>query len=217
MIPARMGSKRIPQKNIRCLAGKPLIEYAIETAQQAACFDDIWVNSESDQLGELALRNAVNFHRRPPELATDTATNQDFTAEFLRAHPCDYVVMVNSTSPLLQAETVQQFCRQVRSGSADTILSVLEERAECFFNNVPVNFSTSEKINSQDLAPVQKVVWALTAWNRTSFLKFADAGQCGVFGGHIQLFSIPLREALDIDTQEQWDLAEAMLNVDGSR
>lgn len=216
MIPARMGSKRIHQKNIRPLLGKPLIRYAIDMAKAANIkggVDEIWVNSESVRLGEIARSSGVNFHQRPGELAGDTATNQDFTAEFLRQHVCDYVVMINPTSPLLKVDTLRQFCTMVRRGIHDTVLSVFEERAECMFEGNPVNFSLQQKVNSQDLKPVQKVVWALTAWRREYFLTAANRGQCGVFAGRLGLFPISLREAIDIDTQQQWDLAEAMLNV----
>lgn len=211
MIPARMGSKRVPQKNIRLLHGTPLIQYAIDAAIESGCFDEIWVNSESVHLGTLATQCGVEFHKRPEELATDTATNQDFTAEFLRRHECDFVVMINPTSPLLKPETIRRFCEYVRTGDSDTVLSVLEERAEFFYRKGPVNFTTSKKINSQDLEPVHKVVWAMTAWRREYFLSIAEQGKCSVFAGRVGLFPIPIREAIDIDTQEEWDLAEGML------
>ncbi len=211
MIPARMGSKRVPKKNARLLCGKPLLQYAIDVAKDAGCFEEIWVNTESEDLGELAASCGVDFHRRPPELAVDTATNQDFTAEFLRRLQCDFVVMVNPTSPLLRPETVRRFCEYLASDAYDTVLSVLEEKAECFYQGTPVNFRTVEKVNSQDLAPVQKVIWAMTAWRRASFLHTADKGECSVFAGRLGLFPVPLAESLDIDTQEQWDLAEGML------
>ncbi len=84
MIPARMGSKRIPKKNIRLLNGKPLIQYAIDAAKEAGCFDEIWVNSESDIIKELALESDVNFYKRPDEFASDTASNDQFTEDFFQ-------------------------------------------------------------------------------------------------------------------------------------
>jgi CMP-N-acetylneuraminic acid synthetase len=211
MIPARMGSKRLPKKNIRLLQGKPLIQYAIENTLNARCFDEIWVNSESNLIGKLAMEFGVSFHKRPSELASDTTTNQDFILEFLRDHECDYVVMVNPTSPLLQPKTIQYFCEYVKYKEFDTVMSMLKEQAECFFQGKPVNFSTRMKTNSQDLVPVEKIAWALTAWRRVHFLKVADRGECSVFAGRLGLFTIPACEACDIDTQEEWDLAEAML------
>lgn len=211
MIPARMGSKRVHQKNIRFLCDKPLLQYAIEGAKASGCFKEIWVNSESDILGKLAVLCGAQFHKRPSKLAADHATNQNFTTEFLHARNCDYVVMVNPTSPLLKPETIRKFCDYTLKGEYDTVLSVQEERAECFFNGKAVNFHTHKKINSQDLEPIQKVVWAMTAWRRDHFLAVSGKGQCSVFSGKLGRFPIPLKEACDIDTQEEWDLAESML------
>ena len=84
MIPARLGSKRIPKKNIRYLYDKPLIQYPIDLAKQSDAFDSIWVNTESEELGRIVEKMGVSFHRRPAELAVDTATNRDFTYEFLK-------------------------------------------------------------------------------------------------------------------------------------
>ena len=70
MIPARMGSTRIPKKNIRLLNGVPMISYIIRAAKAANCFDEIYVNSESDLLGKIAVEEGVKFYKRPVRLST---------------------------------------------------------------------------------------------------------------------------------------------------
>jgi CMP-N-acetylneuraminic acid synthetase len=211
MIPARMGSKRIPKKNIRLLRGKPLINYAIDLAIQSQRFDEIWVNSESDLLNELAIGSGVKFHKRPVELSSDDATNEDFTTEFLGKHECEFLIMLNPTSPLLRVETVRYFYDFVADNDYDTVFSVADEYAECFCEGRPLNFSSEKKISSQDLTPVQKVVWALTAWRRSTFLKAVRESHCGIFAGRIGLFAIPKDESCDLDTLEDWAIAEGML------
>ena len=211
MIPARMGSKRIPKKNIRLLRGKPLINYAIDLANQSQRFDEIWVNSESDLLNELAIGSGVKFHKRPVELSSDDATNKDFTTEFLEKHECEFLIMVNPTSPLLRVETVRCFYDLVVDNDYDTVLSVHDEYAEVFYDGRPLNFSCEKKINSQNLSPVQKVVWALTAWRRSTFMKAVRERHCGTFAGKIGLFPIPKDESCDLDTLEDWAIAEGML------
>ncbi len=211
MIPARMGSKRIPKKNIRIMLDKPLIQYPIDLLTNSGCIEEIYINSESEILGEFASMNGINFHKRPPELSTDTATNVDFTTEFLEKHDCDYVIMVNPTSPLLRQETLNGFCRYVLENDFDTVLSVADEKAESFFNGAPVNFSLSEKINSQYLEPIRKVVWALTAWKKDNFLKAKYEGKCPVYAGKIGLYTIPADESCDLDTEEDWTIAEGIL------
>lgn len=158
MIPARLGSKRIPKKNIRYMAGKPLIQYSIELVLQSNRFESLWVNTESEELGKAAEKLGAQFHRRPDTLASDSATNRDFTYEFLQRHACDYVIMVNTTSPLLRQSTMERFLDYIEGNDYDTVMSVVAEKEETFFQGKPLNFSFSEKINSQLLEPTEAVV-----------------------------------------------------------
>lgn len=215
MIPARLGSKRIPLKNIRFMADKPLIQYPIELSLENRSISEIWVNTEDERLGKAVMKMGARFHKRPAELATDTATNREFTYEFLKAHPCDYVIMINPTSPLLRRETFNQFVNYVRENDFDVVLSVISEKEEAFFRGQPLNFKQQEKINSQFLEPVEKIVWAMTAWKRSYFLKMQEEGNNPIFGymGNMARFSIPKDEACDLDTEEDWRIAEGILKA----
>ena len=78
IIPARAGSKRIPEKNIRPFCGKPIIAYAIQTARDSGLFDRIIVSTESDKIARVATGWGAEVpFRRPAELATDFATTTD--------------------------------------------------------------------------------------------------------------------------------------------
>jgi CMP-N-acetylneuraminic acid synthetase len=211
MIPARLGSKRIPKKNIRYMCGKPLIKYPIELCLKSDLCSEVWVNTEDEDLGRAAELFGAKFHKRPHELASDTATNRDFTYEFLQNHKCDYVVMVNPTSPLLKEETYLKFFQYLEVNDFDTIMSVVTEKAETFYQDKPLNFSLKEKVNSQLLEPTKKIVWALTAWKRETFIKLQEQGENPIFGGKLGRFEIPKDEACDLDTEEDWRIAEGIL------
>jgi len=211
MIPARLGSKRIPKKNIRLLDDKPLIQYPIELALSLGVFEDVWVNTEDKLLGRVVESLGAKFHKRPESLASDYATNRDFTYEFMQNHNCDYIVMINTTSPLLTVETVKSFIRHLADNSFDTLLSTTEEKAETFYRNAPLNFTFEEKINSQLLEPTEKIVWALTAWKRETFMKLQESGKNPIFGGLVGKYAIPKDEACDLDTEEDWRIAEGIL------
>lgn len=211
MIPARMGSKRIPKKNIRYMLDKPLIQYPIDLAKACNGFDSIWVNTESDALGKVCEKLGANFHKRPDELANDKATNRDFTYEFLKKHECDYVVMINPTSPALRLETLTKFIEFLNAGDYDTIMSVQSVQAESFYMGEKINFTGEDKIPSQDLEPVESVIWALTAWKRDTFIRLQESGECPIFGGKMGRFVIPKDESADLDTEEDWRVAEAAL------
>ena len=217
MIPARLGSKRIPKKNIRYLYDKPLIQYPIDLALQSNGFESIWVNTESEELGKVVQTMGAKFHRRPAELAIDTATNRDFTYEFLKNHECDYVVMVNSTSPALRLETLEKFIQFVQENDFDTVLSVEDIKTVSFFQGKPVNLDTNEMIQSQLLEPIRGVAWALTAWKRENFIRMQENGECPVFGGKIGLFPIPKDESVDLDNEEDWNIAEGIMEARRTR
>lgn len=215
MIPARLGSKRIPLKNIRYMEDKPLIQYPIDIALNSQAIDEVWVNTEDEQLGIVVQKMGAQFHKRPAELASDTATNREFTYEFMKQHPCDYVVMINPTSPLLREDTFKSFIQYVLNNDFDVVLSVISEKEETFFQGKPLNFSLEEKINSQLLEPIEKIIWALTAWKSSYFIEIQEKGLNPVFGygGNIGRFQIPKDESCDLDTEEDWKIAEGILQA----
>ena len=211
MIPARMGSRRIPRKNIRYMVDKPLIQYPIDFAINSGYFDSIWVNTESDELGRICQKFGAKFHKRPKELASDKSTNRDFTYEFLKVHPCDYVIMMNPTSPALRQETVNNFLRYVSKNDFDSVMSVCSIKAETFYKNSYVNFNGEDKVPSELITPVEYIIWAMTAWKRDMFISLQESGKCPIFGGKIGRFVIPKDECADLDTEEDWRIAEAAI------
>ena len=213
MIPARLGSKRIPKKNLRYLGDKPLIQYPIDLALQIPEFESVWVNTESEELGRAAETMGARFHKRPPEFSADNCTNREFTYHFMCQHECDYVIMVNSTSPLLSVDTIQRFIQFTNEHDYDTILSTVSEKAESFYMGKALNFDLKQKVNSQMLEPIEKTVWALTAWKRETFMKLEQEGICPVFGGVLKTFPIPKDESCDLDTEEDWHIAEGAIKA----
>lgn len=213
MIPARLGSKRIPKKNLRYLGGKPLIQYPIDLALQIPEFDSVWVNTESEALGRVIEKMGAKFHKRPEEFSADNCTNREFTYHFMCNHECDYVIMVNSTSPLLRKETIESFVEFVLKHDYDTVLSTVSDKAESFYKGAPINFDIRNKVNSQMLEPVEKTVWALTAWKRQTFIRLEQQGICPIFGGSLGTFLIPKDEACDLDTEEDWKIAEGSIRA----
>lgn len=212
MIPARMGSRRIPKKNIRFMCGKPLIQYPIDFAKHTKGIDSIWINTESDELGNFCVEQFdIRFHKRPDELSNNTATNRDFVYEFLKMHECDYVMMINPTSPTLRQQTVDQFVDYINENDFDTVMSVISNKTEAFFHGEKINFDGKDKIPNERLDPIEEIVWAITAWKRDTFIKLQESGECPVFGGKLGRFVIPKDEAADLDNEEDWRIAEGIL------
>jgi CMP-N-acetylneuraminic acid synthetase len=211
MIPARMGSQRLKQKNLRELGGVPTIVRAIRKCQTAGCFDAIWVNSEHDAFGEIAAAEGVHFHKRPEHLANNTATSEDFVNEFLQAQPCDRVFQVHSIAPLLTAAQVREFVDAMIASDVDTLLSCTHEQIECALDGEPVNFSFTEKTNSQELRPVQRISWSITGWRRDTYLAAFEAGKTATYSGTIGFHVLDRLAGHIIKTEEDLQIAEALL------
>ena len=77
----------------------------------------------------------------------------------------------------------------------------------------PVNFSFDQKTNSQELSPVQRISWSLSAWRREAFLSARTAGGCATYAGRVGFHELGPMAAHVIKTQEDLDIAEALLPI----
>lgn len=210
MIPARMGSQRLKRKNLALLRGVPLITHAVRKCRNVPDFDEVWVNSEDDAFGEIAREEGVQFHKRPAHLADHHATSEQFVHEFLNVHPCDYLFQVHSIAPLLAADEIAAFVHGMITGGFDTYLSYVPEQIECAFRGAPVNFSFERKSNSQDLEPLQRIVWSVTGWRRATYIEAVEQGKAATYSGRIGLFPVSRAGGHIIKTADDLALAEAL-------
>lgn len=205
LIPARLGSQRLLKKNLRFFNGRPLIQWAIERCIASNCFNEIYVNSESDEIGEYALRAGVKFYKRPEELGGHSATSEDFVTDFLIHVNCRDVFQVHSITPLLTPSEITSFVEFCDTNQhLDTVLSCIEDQIEVAWNNEPVNFQFDSKTNSQELKPTQRVTWAITKWSRATFLETVELASVGTYSGNVgfypvsQVAGIPVKNELDL-------------------
>ncbi|WP_020614652.1 acylneuraminate cytidylyltransferase family protein [Sediminispirochaeta bajacaliforniensis] len=210
MIPARMGSQRLKQKNLREIDGIPIITHAIRKSKSLPKVNEVWVNSEHDTFGEIAKQEDVNFYKRPSELANNTATSEDFVFDFLRGHNCDILLQVHSIAPLLRKETIERFLNAMIEGGYDSFFSVVNEQIECAMNDKPLNFSFSTKTNSQELTPIQRITWSITGWRRETFLEAYNAGGCATYSGTCGFFPLDREEGIIIKTEKDFQIAKAL-------
>jgi CMP-N-acetylneuraminic acid synthetase len=216
MIPARMGSQRLRKKNLRMICGMPLITLAIRKCIASNVFDEIWVNSEHSDFAEIASQEGVKFHKRPLELASNTATSEDFAYEFLKAHPCDYLFQVHSIAPLLESYQVSDFTKTMIENNYDVMLSVVNEQIECAIEGEPINFNFNSKTNSQELTPIQRITWSITGWKSRTYTEAYESGKCATYAGHIGFFPIDRLAGHIIKTEEDLIIAEALLRLRNS-
>lgn len=211
-IPARYGSKRVKHKNLRLMNGKPLIWYAIHAAKNAKRLSEVYVNSESDVIGKLAIDNGVDFYKRDTGLATDTATSDEFNYDFIQAVKPDVLVMINPVSPLITGEDIDDVIDYFLEQEYDTVITVREEKLQAFCNRKPVNFDPdSLLVKTQDIPPIQLCAWSVCVWRTRTFLESYDKTGHAVFSGNVGFYPMSLLKSVKISTEEDFILAEAIL------
>ena len=210
MVPARLGSQRLKQKNLLEIGGIPLFTRALRKLRTMTVFDEIWANSEADLIGQLAAEEGVSFHKRPADLGSNTATSEDFVYEFLKAHPCDYLVQVHSIAPLLTRKEISDFVVTLQDGGYDTLLSGVNEQIQCMMADTPLNFSKTGMDPTQELVPIQRISWSLTGWRAASYIAAFEANSCATFHGKLGFFNLSRPSGLVVKYEEDYQMVKAM-------
>ena len=121
LIPARGGSKGVPDKNIKMINGKPLIVWTIERALESEMLDRVLVSTDSDRIARVALEAGAEVLKRPDELATDTASTQDVMVHALNQCPAETLVLLQPTSPCRRAGLIDECIREFQEGDCDSL------------------------------------------------------------------------------------------------
>jgi len=213
MIPARMGSTRVKNKNLRLINNKPLIQYIIDSASKSKLLNDLYVNSESTIFKEISDKSGINFYHRSEELASDSATNDDFALDFMKRVNCDILIQLLPTSPFLSTKEIDDFIKIMINKKYDTLISVSEVRIESVFKDQPINFKQKEQTPpSQFLEPIKAYACGIMGWKADNFKQNIQKYGAAYHGGdgNIGFFDLKGFSTVDIDNEEDFILAEAI-------
>ena len=218
IIPARGGSKGIPRKNVLLLSGQPLISYAIQNAKSSRFQMDVAVSTDDQEITNVSNQFGAEVIRRNKKLASDEITLdpvifdavQQMESKTGKAY--DYVITLQPTSPLLSADTLDSAIQKMLNDETiDTLISAV--------NDPHLSWTTKE---------VKGVVTVLPNYearlNRQYLPKnFVETGAFVItkrhfvrpdtrFGKNISVYEVPASESTDIDTKQDWWVAEKQLS-----
>jgi CMP-N,N'-diacetyllegionaminic acid synthase len=227
IITARGGSKGIPGKNLRLLAGKPLLSYTIEAARSSRSLDRLILSTDDESIAEAgrALGCEVPFIR-PAELARDETAHLPviqhaarWMADHERYRP-DAVMTLQPTSPLRRPEDITSSIRLLDESGADSVLSVSEVPAHVHpmralrvdASGEAVLFVTGQPVATrinrrQDLPPAWTMNGAIYLC-RTGVLFAASPS---LYGDRVVAYRMPLEYGISIDDLDDWAAAERVL------
>jgi CMP-N,N'-diacetyllegionaminic acid synthase len=226
LIPARGGSKRIPNKNIRVLGSKPLITWSIDAARAVPELADVLVSTDSPLIAQIARdAGAMVPWLRPAALASDTASSSDVLKHALEWYelersPVDGVVLLQPTCPFRRATSLlgalQRFRDQPAGDDRSTVVSVSPSAVppEWCFRMDATNGELLPLLGWSELGKRSQDLQSAVQLNGSIYIASSAtirAGQPLVGPGSIAFFMPGAEESVDIDTEDDWRLAESFL------
>lgn len=215
IITARGGSKRIPRKNIKEFCSKPIIAYSIEAALKSGVFDEVMISTEDKEIAQISegFGAKVPFFRSE-KTSSDYATTADVLLEVLdeyekRDKHFDMACCIYPTAPFITSERLKEAVETLRKSDADTLIPV-----------VGFSYPPQRALVIEDGRLVFKYPEYLVARSQDLEKHYHDAGQFYVFKtkafketgnlmkGNIIPMVLDEMEVQDIDTQQDWELAQ---------
>jgi len=217
IIPARGGSKRLPNKNILLLSGKPMLLWTVESAMQSKYLDEIILSTDSDDIIKVVENYKIKTIKRPIELASDTAKTVDVVKHIIENidKKYDFIVLLQPTSPLRTSNHIDEAIEQLIKLNADAIISVTEvDHSPLWCNILPESLSMENFISedikhkrSQDFPKFYRLNGAIYICKtkklieeNTFFLK-----------KNIYAYIMDKKSSIDIDEELDFKLAEIIL------
>lgn len=221
---ARGGSKGVPRKNIRLLAGKPLIAHAIEIAFESQLINRVIVSTDDEEIAKVARDFGAEVpFLRPKELAQDDSPEWlawqhaiSALSEKDKGKDLDVFVSIPPTSPLRNVTDLDNVIRAFLKNDADVVITVKKAGRHPSFNMVVLdegNYASLVLPLDKHIARRQEasVVYDMTTVAYALRPKFL-MNSSGIFEGRVKSVLIPEERAIDIDTELDFQFAEFIMN-----
>lgn len=225
IIPARGGSKGVPRKNIRLLCGKPLLSYTIDAALRSTRLTRTILSTEDAEIAEVGESLGIDVpFMRPAELAEDTTPTLPVVLHAVttlenKGEYYDAVCLLQPTNPLRRSEDIDASIELLQTSGADSVISVLRVPHEynpkwVYWRNeigelVLTTGESSPVSRRQDLPPAFHRDGSIYVTRRNVLDEYGD-----LYGAKVQGYELDHQLCVNIDTNEDWELAEKILAAD---
>lgn len=205
MIPIKLGSKRIPQKNIKKFCdGTPLCHFIQRQCLKSKMIDEIYIYCSDESIKDYVLPG-VNFLKRPVFLDADTANSNSIITEFMKCVDADVYVETHTTAPFAKADTIDYLVQQVGSGRYDSAFCAESIKSFLWSDGKPLNFDVDNFPRTQDLPIIYSEADEAYVFTRETFQKYHRR-----VGVKPYIHEIDSIEAIGIDYPDDFYIANAI-------
>lgn len=222
IIPARSGSRGLPDKNIKNLQGKPLMAYTIEAAIASEQFDEVMVSTDSKEYAEIAIEYGASVpFLRSADNAGDTSSSWDVVKEVLRNYEkegktFEQVALLQPTSPLRTKDDILNGFQTMNEKDAEFVVSVCEvEHSPLWANTLPNDQSMENFIDPKVMALPRQQIPTYYRLNGAFYLVNVQylLSNDDLYGGKSYAFIMERKNSVDIDDIFDYKYAETLLKM----
>ena len=213
-IPTRIGSTRLPKKNLALLDGRPLMAYAISAALESRVFDRVIVDGDHPAFGEVAARYGAEFYLREPDLGSSQTRSDDVVLDFIEHFPSTKVAWINSINPFQTPREIRSAVEYFNEESLDSLITVENRQVHSMLGDRPLNFEMSGKFAlTQDLEPVQVFAYSLMMWRSKIFVDAMQDKGHAFFCGRFGTYPVSRLTSMVIKKPEDLTLADSIMRA----
>jgi CMP-N-acetylneuraminic acid synthetase len=207
IIPIKLNNERLPGKNTRKLGDKPLIYYVQSVLLEVPQICERYVYCSSDEIASFLL-NGVSFLKRPENLDLPSSNFTQIFESFMGEVDADMYVYAHATAPFVTSQTVIDCINAVYSGGYDSAFCAQKIQDFLWQNGEPLNFDANNLPRSQDLSLVFRETSGVYVFTKEVFEKYHRRIGIKPF-----IKTVTFRESIDINTSDDFRLAEIFVNL----
>ncbi|HLC77843.1 MAG TPA: acylneuraminate cytidylyltransferase family protein [Candidatus Nanoarchaeia archaeon] len=207
VVPIKTNNTRLPGKNTKMLAGKPLYSYLFNTLKKVkeAGLAEIFVDSSDENILKIARQWNFKTVKRPKEYNSDTTNGDDLINRIVSKLNFEIVGQLFVTSPFLSFDAIKFAIVSMKKNNYDSLFGVVKRQNRFWFKSKPINHDLNKLLRTQDLTPVYEES-DLYFFKKSSFLKYKKR-ICGKY----KAISVRKLESVDIDYPEDFVYAESLI------
>lgn len=208
IMPIKLKNERLPGKNLKKLGDKPLLRWELDELLKIEELENIYVYCSSDEICEY-LPERVIFKKRNKELDLPESNFSQIFESFIKEVSADIYVYAHATAPFVTLETMRQCIEAVYSGRHDSAFCAVKIQDYLWQEGKPLNFDAVNVPRSQDLVPIYRETSGIYVFTKDVFKEHHRRVGLNPF-----IKEVSFKEAVDINTEEDFKLAEIMLMYD---
>ena len=207
VVPVRAGSQRVKDKNIKPFANSNLLTLKLQTLKNVANIDRIIVNSDSDDMLDIALNNGVSTHKRKDYYASSECNNSEYFQHIAEVTDADYIMYAPVTAPLVSKETYFACIDKFMNSDINNLVTVSDVKHHMWLDGKPLNYNPKNAPNSQDLPDVVSINYGICIISRDDMIKNRN-----IVTENPYFYKLDEIESIDIDTEFDFMVAEHVYN-----